>query len=182
MKLFLSLSISACTLFVSGAWNTQQQPEQSEIPLTTISSAVPNISAERYTPKMWTNTATLYKGETLVLHFKTPNASCLGVVDPKGHFFYLVFPAEYTVGALTPLVESKQFLNLKTLNINTSLLQADPYTDGVYTNQPVFTQSGTYTFILGENLHVDDPDLLDQAPVRYVHSPRPTPLIAVVVN
>ena len=39
--------------------------------------------------------------------------------------------------------------------------------------QPVFTQSGTYTFILGANLHVDDPALVHKVTVKYVHKARP---------
>ncbi len=134
------------------------------------------VAAEPNRPNMWAKNATLYKGESLELHFKTPNPTYLGLIDPKGRFFYLVFPGESAVGALTPLVESKIFAGLKTLNINTGLLKADPYTYGVYTNQPVFIRSGTYTFILGENLHVDDPGLLTKVRVRYVHGPRPSPV------
>ncbi len=61
---------------------------------------------------------------------------------------------------------------MKTLKISTGQLKADPYTYGVYENQPVFTCDGTYTFILGENLHVDDPALLSKVQVKYVHKPR----------
>ena len=121
---------------------------------------------------MWVKVTTLYKDETFRLYFATPNAPYLGIVDPKGRFFYLVFPAETAAGELTPLVESKRFVGLQSLAINTGSLKADPYTYGVYVNQPVFTQSGAYTFVLGENLHVDDRGFLDQVVVRYVHANR----------
>ena len=137
---------------------------------------------DKRAPQMWaTATATLYKAETFHLHFSVPNAPFLGVIDPQGHFFYLVFPAETAVGALTPLVESKQFTVLQTLAINTGSLQADPYTYGVYENQPVFTVTGTYTFILGENLHVDNLGLLEKVTVRYVHTQRPARLTSNTV-
>ncbi len=122
---------------------------------------------------MWAKVTTLYKDETFRLYFATPHAPYLGIVDPEGRFFYLVFPAETAVGELTPLVESKRFVTLQSLAINTGSLKADPYTYGVYVNQPVFTQSGTYTFMLGENLHVDDPGFLDKVTVRYKHTRRP---------
>ncbi len=123
--------------------------------------------------QMWAKTSTLYKGESLELQFATPNASFLGVVDPSGHFFYVVFPGDAAVGNLKPLVDSEQFTALKSLKINTRSLKADPYTYGVYNNQRVFTQTGTYTFILGENLHVDDPEFVDKVSVKYVHAARP---------
>lgn len=173
MKTLLSVSIPALTLFVAGAWNMHRSQEQIATSRTDVPSVEVSASAEPKTSKMWIENATLYKGETFELHFAAPNAPYLGVVDPQGHFFYVVYPRETAIGKLKPLVESKRFASLRTLKINTRSLKADPYTYGVYTNQPVFTQSGTYTFIMGENLHVDDPDFVEKVTVQYVHSRRP---------
>lgn len=126
-----------------------------------------------FAPKMWIEKSTLYQGETLQLHFRTPNAPFLGVTDPKGKFYYVVFPADQAVGKLKPLVSSQQFRNLSVLSISLAEFKADPYTYGVYENQPVFTQSGTYTFILGENLHTDQSSTLQKVVVQYHHQPRP---------
>jgi len=79
---------------------------------------------------------------------------------------------EAAEGNLTPLMDSERFIHISRLQINTARLKADPYIYGVYENQPVFTCSGTYTFILGENLHVDDPSLLSSVQVKYIHRPR----------
>jgi hypothetical protein len=174
MNTLLSVSIPALTLFVAGAWNMHRSQEPTATSRTDVPSVELSASAESKTSKMWAENATLYKGETFELHFTAPNAPYLGVVDPQGHFFYVVYPRETAVGKLKPLVESKRFVSLNTLKVNTGTLKADPYTYGVYTNQPVFTQSGTYTFILGENLHVDDPDFLDKVTIQYVHSRRPS--------
>jgi len=200
MKTLRSVNFLTFTLFVAGAWMTDRtsvwytstQPDAPTVPLFVfadrkapatdyVSQAVSNgvwvdieTSKDKHAPQMWsTATAILYKGETFHLHFSVPNDPYLGLIDPEGHFFYLVFPAETAVGALTPLIESKYFAVLQTLAINTGSLQADPYTYGVYENQPVFTVTGTYTFILGENLHVDDLGLLEKVTVRYVHTQRP---------
>lgn len=173
MKTLLSVSIPALSLFVAGAWNMHRPQGSSAASRTDVPSVEISASAERKTPKMWAENTTLYKGESFELHFTAPNAPYLGVVDPQGHFFYVVFPRETIVGKLKPLVDSKRFASMNALKINTGSLKADPYTYGVYTNQPVFTQSGTYTFITGENLHVDDPDFLDKVTVHYVHSRRP---------
>lgn len=174
MNAFLGICVSACTLFVAGAWNTHRLAALPEIPGYSVSDTTPCVSAEPKPPNMWADDATFYNGETIELHFTPPNAPYLGIIDPNGSFFYLVFPGESVAGELTPLVESARFIDLNNLKINTALLKADPYTYGVRSNQPVFTKSGTYTFILGENLHVDDPDLLDQVVVRYIHATRPT--------
>lgn len=115
----------------------------------------------------------VYKGESVELHFTAPNAPYLGVIDPDGKFFYVVFPAADAVGKLRPLVDSEKFVRINTLKISTATLKADPYTYGVYENQPVFTKSGTYRFICGENLHVDDEEALQVVLVHYKHVARP---------
>ena len=130
---------------------------------------------------MWTDgPAILYKNEILELHFAAPNAPFLGLVDPSGHFFYLVYPGESVSGDLKPMVESERFIGMNSLKINPDSFEADPYRYGVLTNQPVFTTSGKYTFILGENLHVDDPELLDRVVINYIHASRPAKTEAVV--
>jgi hypothetical protein len=172
MKHFLSVIIATLALIITGAWKTnhpsddpaQTKTEASTLPIHTFQGV--------HYPKVWTCNTILYINEALVLRFLPPNAPFLGIIDPQGHFFYLVFPAADAIGNLVPFVGSTCFENLCELEVNTTSLQADPYTYGVFDNQPVFTQSGTYTFIMGENLHVDNPFLLSKAVVNYFHKPR----------
>jgi hypothetical protein len=135
----------------------------SSVPVAVEQPAVP------HQPDMWASQQSLYRGDVLQLHFKAPNPRYLGVVDPDGHFFYVVFPQEATAGFLNPLVSSEHFVHLTALNISTSTFKADPYIYGVTENQPVFTKSGTYTFILGDNLHTHDPGTLKRITVTYQH-------------
>jgi len=173
MKAVISVSIPLVAFFAAGAWsiNRPAQPLATS-PANPTSAPISALVSDK-APKMWTKAATLYKNETIELQFAAPNAAYLGVVDPKGHFFYVVFPKETAEGQLKPLVDSKRFVPMTSLPINTGTLKADPYIYGVYENQPVFTQSGTYTFILGDNLHVDDPELVHKLTVKYVHKARP---------
>ncbi|MCC6462896.1 MAG: hypothetical protein IT260_20680 [Saprospiraceae bacterium] len=135
-------------------------------------------SSAPYEPRMiWVKQGSPYLGDTLSLYFKTPHAPFLGVVDPGGHFFYLVFPAAAALGQLKPQMNSEEFVDARVLRLYTQTLTADPYRYEVYTNQPVFTQSGVYVFILGQNLHVDDPQVLDQARVQYEHIQRPSSIL-----
>jgi hypothetical protein len=171
MKVLISVSIPLVALFAAGTWG-MNRPAALRTTALPAKTSVTTSAADK-TAKMWSNTTTLYKNETLKLHFAAPNAPYLGVVDPSGHFFYMVFPSETITGQLTPLVDSKRFASMTSLTINSGTLKADPYIYGVYQNQQVFTQSGTYTFILGENLHVDDPDLVQKMTIKYVHKARP---------
>jgi hypothetical protein len=98
------------------------------------------------------------------------------VIDPDGHFFYVVFPKEGESGQLKPFVSSERFVAMKSLKFNTATFKADPYEYGVLENRPVFTKTGTYRFVLGDNLHVDDADALTILKVRYTHSARPLPV------
>lgn len=169
MKVIISVTLPLVALFAAGAWSLNRSAEP---------HAAPPIPAPEHletgkSPRMWAKTATLYKNESLELHFAAPNAPYLGVVDPTGHFFYMVFPKETAEGQLKPLVDSRAFASMTALTINTGTLKADPYIYGVYQNEPVFTQSGTYTFILGDNLHVDDPELVHKVSVKYIHKARP---------
>jgi hypothetical protein len=132
-------------------------------------NALPSkVSMATIAPKIWVDNSTLHESETLNLHFSGSNPSFLGVINPDGHFFYIVFPSENSLGALRPVVESKDFVNLEIMRINPQTFKADPYRYGVYTNLPVFTKSGKYTFIMGDNLHVHDPKLLNKVEVRYL--------------
>lgn len=175
-------SIQALTFLTATGWMLSHSSDPVSLsPTREPSVALRHVSAAKPS-KIWASDSILYHGDTLELHFTTPNAPFLGVIDPMGHFFYLVFPGDDAVENLKPLVESKQFVAMQTLKIDTQSLLADPYTYGVYTNQPVFTTSGKYTFILGEDLHVDDPGLIDKVSVRYINESRHVhiqPVIAI---
>ena len=160
MKLILALP--AVALLLSAA--TRITP----LPQNQVAPAPPPVGA-----KMWADRTVLYKGETLLLHFQAPNAPYLGVIDPAGRFFYVVVPTELSVGKLKPMVDSREFENRSALSIPTASVKADPYTYGVYETRLVFTQSGAYTFILGDNLHTEDAEGVEKVVIQYHHQSRP---------
>lgn len=167
MKLILLLPATAL-LFSTSAFTNLPEPS-------------PASGTDR-APKMWVENDQAFLGETIMLRFQTPHPQFLGVVDPDGKFFYIVFPASQSVGNLTPLVDSKAFSRLDRLEISTTNLKADPYKYGVTENQPVFTKSGSYAFILGDNLHADDPTTMHRVKVKYKHTVRPAAARPVVLN
>lgn len=159
---------AALTLLICGAF-LPKNPAPSPTPQL---ASPPPLAA-----KIWAEKTSLCQGETLELRFQAPNAPYLGVIDPAGKFFYVVFPAELSVGNLKPLVDSREFERLAALSISLADFKADPYTYGVVENQPVFTCSGTYTFLLGENLHTEDAAAsgIERVSIQYQHQPRPRP-------
>lgn len=185
MKHFLLLSLSTATIFLMASLNLNRLPGSAALADRLPNSPIrPIPKFQNSIKKFWLEASPVfYRNETIDLHFAAPNAPFLGVVDPSGHFFYLVYPIESATGGLKPVVESDLFIEMTSLKINTRSFKADPYQYGVSTNQPVFTKSGKYTFILGENLHVDNPDELAQVVVEYIHASRPAQIQpAVAMN
>lgn len=131
-------------------------------------------------PVMWSDATSFHLGDQIVLHFTTPHPQYLGIVNPDGKFYYVVFPSAQSVGALAPLVDSDKFVGLNRLVVPTATLKADPYMHGVTENQPVFTKTGSYTFLLGENLHVDDASTLIKLKIQYKHAARVQPKTEVL--
>lgn len=152
---------------------TRPAPHSSVL-LSTKSTSKPIAT---HLPEIWSSVNQVYKGENLVLYFRTPNPPYLGVLTPSGRFFYVVFPNETAVGELRPFVESTKFRSTEQMSINLTTFKADPYTDGVYTNQPVFTKSGKYKFIMGDNLHTDDPNAVVSLEIDYHHQKRPPVIV-----
>lgn len=169
----LILAIPAAGLLLSGTLQSLQQSAKNPASQPMLPNTPAPICMEAK-PKMWTDKEYLYKGETINLHFDLPHARYLGVVNPDGNFFYVVFPAENAVGKLKPYVTSEQFVHLKSLKINPQNFTADPYIYGVMENQPVFQKSGAYRFVLGENLHSHDDSSLEVVYIHYIHSKRPS--------
>lgn len=175
----LILLIPAAGLLLSGAVSLDKTSRS--VP-SARQDTVPQPTAAGQASKMWTDNAALYKGESLTLYFDMPHAQYLGVIDPDGHFFYVVFPAESSSGKLKPLVNSERFVRLNTLTINTATFKADPYTYGVLENKKVFAKSGTYRFLLGDNLHVDDEQFLTVLKIVYRHKSRPAQKVVAYVG
>lgn len=175
MKLILAIPTAAGLLF-SGSLSLNKMSHLRPAGQTALqtTSAVAVVSK----PRMWADITTVYNGESLQLRFETPHDRYLGVIDPDGHFFYVVFPAEDCAGNLEPLVSSEQFAAMNVLAINTSTFKADPYTYGILENKPVFTKTGVYRFLLGDNLHTDDECFLTILKINYLHVPRPAQTVA----
>lgn len=182
MKLLILLGLSTATAFFTNkmGFDAPRVFEKKGVEAVChISQTFLKTDKAISTKKIWVDgAAVFYKNETIELRFAAPNAPFLGVVDPAGRFFYLVYPKEQATGGLKPVVESTDFTKMTSLKIQIDSVLADPYTYGASENRPVFTRSGKYTFIMGENLHVDDPDELEQVVIEYFHQNRPANSIA----
>lgn len=167
----LILAVPAVGLLFTGAFSLNRLSPSANVSLPMSTPETPALTTA---PKMWAQTAPVYKGEKFDLSFETPHPMYLGAIDPDGNFFYVIFPAASGQGKLKPLMDGAQFARHNSLTINTATLKADPYIYGVLENQPVFTKSGIYRFILGETLHTDDETTVSVVRVVYHDIKRPS--------
>ena len=58
-------------------------------------------------PKMWAADKTIYKDETLVLHFSAPNPTFMGVVNPDGKFFLCDISKSIRHGEITAICQQR---------------------------------------------------------------------------
>jgi hypothetical protein len=167
MKLALLFIVSVLLLSASRRPYCASEPNQT---VSGISTSMPKMSVEN---------SQIYLGESILLKFRMPHPKFLGIIGPDGKFFYIVFPESESMGKLTPLIDSKVFTHLDQLEISTSDFKADPYTYGVLENQAVFTKTGAYIFMLGDDLLVDDPSAICRVKVMYKHRLRiPSQIVA----
>ena len=178
MKFIINIAIFT-VLFIS-SFNVPLVPyfTSYSTPIDRVVDTLPTANAA----KISVNRTIFYEGDTIVLHFSVPNDPYLGVIDPDGHFFYIVFPNDGSTGNLKPYVDSQRFVTMKTMDIRTASFEADPYIYEVDKNRPVFTKSGDYTFIMGQNLHVDDPKLLHNVSIHYKRGINPKLMAGVGVE
>ncbi|MEO6190387.1 MAG: hypothetical protein ABIO44_08500 [Saprospiraceae bacterium] len=132
-----------------------------------------SIERSNHGIKISASSKTIYLNEKIELTFSLPHGECLGIIDPAGNFFYVIYPVQFRRGNLYPFITSKQFIKCDKLTLNTSTLKCDPYTYQIFENQIVFKKTGTYKFLLGDNLHVDDEDFLDILKIDYYNYARP---------
>lgn len=171
MKLFLLLPFIMLFL-VSESTRMGHFAAAKSVKQTLISPMLPSPAL------MWADRTNVFVQDTIWLRFRLPHPIFLGILNPEGRFFYIVFPTHEVTGQLTPLADSESFAGMTCLAISTSL-KADPYQYGISENKPVFTHFGTYTFIMGDNLHTCSPSENHQVKIRYQQKARlKTPKIA----
>ncbi len=170
MKLAFLLPVLG--LIAAGAVHFNITGSNTESNLTPNNTPVTEPAEVVAAQRIHTSTPTVYQGEMVRLELEAPNPAFLGVIDPDGKFFYVVYDEKEAPAGLQPFVNSDDFVYMRQMHINTGKFKADPYTYGVEENQPVFTKSGMYTFIMGDNLHVDDPGLVFKTTITYRHVPR----------
>jgi hypothetical protein len=181
MKLTVVLSVAGllATGWVS-TWTSQSAVDPGVCAVSTVSCGtdagdpiVDPVAMTIATPApvgtMSANKREFKRGDVVELQFSTPHAGYFAIRTPDGKFFYVIFPDDQAHDKLVPLVDSRRFATMRSLRLDTGKLTADPYIYGVDENKPVFTKSGTYTLIMGHNLHVDDERELTLLKVKYRH-------------
>ena len=105
-------------------------------------------------PALRCTPATVHAGQVLTLHLAASHGKELGVRTPAGRFLFLAYQPEGT-GSVSPPIASSRFVRLTTVKLPTSSAVGVSLSSG---SQPelLFTSSGTYRFVVSENLETED--------------------------
>lgn len=123
---------------------------------------------------MWVDKGPYYKGESIQVFFADGHPEELGIKNPDGDFYYLVYiPGLETIPNASPLVSQTKFKQVKEIELIAGVTRANPHNIKYKGNQPIFTKSGNYTLLLSKNLSTDAAGPAETIQIEYVHKPRP---------
>jgi hypothetical protein len=106
---------------------------------------------------MWMIGKDYYEGDTILINFAKEHPAELGIKNPDGDFFYLVYHPEIpTIKNGKPVYSFKEFKTVETLKMDPSIFKANPHDLQFNGNIRVFVKPGEYELFLGDNLSTDD--------------------------
>jgi hypothetical protein len=107
-------------------------------------------------PTLQCSPALVGAGGTVVLTMSTPHPAELAVRHPDGTFFFLVYDRDegLPVG-WTPLYSKESFREIREIRLRTRDAKGTPWVGDRKVNELIFTQAGTYEFILTDVLETD---------------------------
>jgi len=119
-------------------------------------------------PTLQCSPAVISAGDTVVLTMSTPHPAELAVRHPNGTLFFLVYErsAELPVG-WSPLYSKESFRGVREIRLMTRDAKGTPWSVDRKVNELIFTQSGTYEFILTDVLETDAHYPTYRCQVRY---------------
>jgi hypothetical protein len=117
----------------------------------------------------------LHRGETLTVRLPLPHGEDLAVLDPDGRLFYV---AVYQDGAgkrpgLEPAVDRVAFRRMDRLITSSTTAEGAPQQGSGGGRKPIFTRSGPYRIVLGDNLGTPYAAIEAECQVRYLDTERP---------
>jgi hypothetical protein len=122
--------------------------------------------------------AELHRGEKLTVRLPQQHGEDLAVVDPDGRLYYV---AVYTGGAgkrpgLDPAIDPVAFRRMDQLETTSAEAEGAPQDgSGGNARKAVFTKSGPYQILLGDNLGTQYAIVQGQCEVRYTDTEKPKP-------
>lgn len=123
---------------------------------------------------MWVEKGPYYKGESIKVFFADGHPEELGIKNPDGDFYYLVYISGLeTIPNASPLISQTKFKQLKEIELIAGVTRANPHNIKYKGNQPIFTKSGNYTLLLSKNLSTDAAGPAETIKIEYVHKSRP---------
>jgi len=97
--------------------------------------------------------AQVRSGEVLRLRFSFPHAAELGIRGPDNRFRWIVWPRDLEI--VPPVISQESFKFSTELTIPVDALVTNPADNANPRLEPIFSNPGTYVFLLSNNLESD---------------------------
>lgn len=111
-------------------------------------------------------------GDTVTLRMSTPHGDYLRITTPSGDVHFAVYPQFGQSSRRFSLVPSDSFRNLATIRIPSDLRAKGYATSRDTILQPVFSKTGKYELLIGENLESDRSEDLRTCSVTFAQTPK----------
>ncbi|RMG35454.1 MAG: hypothetical protein D6732_09285 [Methanobacteriota archaeon] len=115
---------------------------------------------------------TVYKGDTISIEMSIPHGGYLGIITPNGDFFFVCWSQRDKNSPLQPLIQSEEFVNVEKIELITDKTLATPWIYGAKSNELIFTNTGEYRILMGENLETDSDVAYQECKIFYFDKPR----------
>lgn len=165
------LILSACSTN-SGNQNDALTNKPNEISVDSFDSGLPEQEyvTDPDQKSILSVTDTIYKGDTLKIHFKTPHPTDFAIISPDDNFFFVINSDNDSL--MPSLMNPEEFKYLDLLEIITDKTKVSPYDRRINHNTIIFTKTGKYKLSLSEVLCTDDGTPFETKSVFYIDKPR----------
>jgi len=115
----------------------------------------PVVAQRRSTPRMHCTPSVIEERNTLTLQMPTSHGGELGVWTPRHRFLFIAYEFDSQANPIQPPIPSAEFLKVRSIALSPLSAKGVDLSERT-PQEPLFTASGTYRFIVSDNLETED--------------------------
>lgn len=164
---------SVATLTNAPTRTTVAPSRPETVAAATASPLLPVQVGDTSAPRTLTCTPNkLGPGDTVTLRMSIPHGDYLRITTPRGNVHFVVYPQFGQPSRRFSLVPSDSFRNLATIRLPADLRAKGYATSRDTILQTVFSKTGKYELLIGENLESDRSEDLRTCSVTFAQTPK----------